>query len=294
MRLLVTGAKGLLGQEVTRLAAEAGHAVVDCDRRRLDVTDAAAVRATLERERPEAVVHCAAFCDVDGAEGREAEALRVNGAGAGTVARAAAAVGARLVHLSSDYVFPGAERRPRREDDPLGPLGAYGRSKLAGEEAVLGAGGNAVVVRSAWLYGAGGRNFVDSIRARARAADGPLRVVDDQVGSPTWSVSLAEALLALLAVEHRGVVHVANRGAVSWYDVATAVIEEMGLATVVERIDSATLGRPAPRPPYSALDTARFEELAGWAPSPWRRALHLYLTGSRHDRSSSERRGASA
>lgn len=278
MRILVTGAGGMLGHDLVRLAAARGHEVVGRARTQLDISDQAAVSSAVSELGPEAVVNCAAFTDVDGAEERESEALAVNGDGAGTVAAASARAGARLIHVSTDYVFRGDASEARCEDDATEPRSAYGRTKLAGEEAVRAAGGRFVIIRSAWLYGHNGKNFVDTIRRRAEQGS-PLRVVDDQVGSPTWTVSLANAILNVLETDHAGVLHFANRGAVSWCGLAQAIVDQLRLGLEVAPISSAELDRKAPRPSYSVLDSGRYEKLTGRAAAAWRAALAQYLGG---------------
>lgn len=277
----MTGAAGLLGRDLVRLARRDGHDVVALTRAELDVTDAAAVAVAVADLGRGAIINCAAYTDVDGAESHEAEATRVNGQGAGNVARAACARGVRLLHVGSDYVFAGDGPTPRTETDATAPRSAYGRSKLAGEREVLAAGGEATIVRSAWLYGSHGRNFVDAIRAKAASGTGPLKVVNDQVGSPTWSVTLARGLLRLLAVPTPAVIHCASTGAVSWYDLARAIVSELGVDAPIDAISTAELGRPAPRPRYSALDTGLYRKLTGLTPPSWRESLGRYLGG--HD-----------
>jgi dTDP-4-dehydrorhamnose reductase len=274
VRVLVTGAAGMLGADlVAHLAARHEVTAVDME---VDVTDPAAVRACVAGCRPEAVFHLAAWTDVDGAETHEERALAVNGEGAGIVAAAAAEARAALVLPSTDYVFDGAKGAPYAEDDPPAPLGAYGRTKLAGERAALQrhpAGTR--VARTAWLYGAGGRNFVDAMR-RLGAEREQVEVVDDQTGSPTWTADLAPALEALL--DHPpGLYHTAGAGAVTWAGLARAVIAQTGSDCRVRPVSTAALGRPAPRPAYSALASTR-----PGAPRlrDWRRALADYLEES--------------
>jgi len=185
MRLLVTGAAGMLGADVVAVAGLRGHECFGLSRAELDVTDAHAVEAAIARLAPEAVVNCAAWTDVEGAEGLEPQALAVNGTGAGNLARAAAAVGAHLVQVSTDYVFDGTASRPYVESDPTNALSAYGRTKLAGEHAVSAASGGHAVVRTAWLFGPGGKNFVTTMVRLAAGAGGELAVVTDEVGCPT-------------------------------------------------------------------------------------------------------------
>jgi dTDP-4-dehydrorhamnose reductase len=272
MRLLVTGGAGMLGQAVAAAATRLGHEVVALSRAELDVTDADHVRRVVAAAEPRAVVNCAAWTDVDGAETAEAAATAVNGEGAGNVARAAAESGARVVHVSTDYVFDGTKREPWLESDAVNPIGAYGRSKLAGEEQVAAATDEHAIVRTAWLFGAGGRNFVDTMR-RLGAERDEVEVVDDQTGSPTWTRDLAPALEALLGLPP-GVYHAAGGGEVTWAGLAEAVLAGTGSRCRVRPVTTEALGRPAPRPRYSALASTR----AG-APRlrDWREALADYL-----------------
>jgi dTDP-4-dehydrorhamnose reductase len=257
MRLLVTGAAGILGGAVARTAREAGHAVIACTRAELDVTDADAVASAIADAAPDAVVNCAAYTDVDGAEGDEATATAVNGDGAGNVARAAADFGARVVHVSTDYVFDGAGMHPYVESDGPAPRSAYGRSKLAGERAVATSGGRHAIVRTSWLFGAGGRNFVDTMLALAQERDS-VAVVTDQVGCPTWSGHLAAALIEIAGRPGAdGLYHVAGTGSCSWHDLAVEVFTQAGIDCRVGPIDSSAIDRPAPRPAYSVLGSER-------------------------------------
>jgi len=271
MRVLVTGAAGMLGRDlVPHLAARHEVTAVDLE---VDVIDPAAVRDCVRACRPEGVVHLAAWTDVDGAEAREDEAAAVNAGGTGNVAAAAAEAGAALVVPSTDYVFDGRKGAPYAEDDAPAPLSAYGRTKLAGERAALARHPDGTrIARTAWLYGAGGRNFVDTMR-RLGAERDAVEVVDDQVGSPTWTRDLAPAIEALLDLP-AGVYHTAGAGSVSWAGLAAAVFEEAGLACRVRPIATARLGRPAPRPALSALAVTR-----PGAPRlrDWREALRDYL-----------------
>jgi dTDP-4-dehydrorhamnose reductase len=271
MRLLVTGAAGMLGRDVVAAAGDAGHRVVALTRADLDITDAAAVRAAVGAA--DAVINCAAWTDVDGAEAAEGAATAVNGAGAGHVAAAAAAAGARLVHVSTDYVFDGRAREPYTEDAATAPQGAYGRSKLAGERAVAAAGGRSAIVRSSWLFGPHGRNFVDTVR-RLGAEREEIAVVDDQVGCPTYTGHLAGGLVSIAERGLTGVLHVAGTGSCSWLELAEATFAETGLACRVRPQRTAELGRPAPRPAFSALAGTRAD-----APvlPPWRDGLRAHL-----------------
>ena len=273
MRLLVTGAAGMLGRDVVAAAQDAGHEVAALARAELEITDAEAVRAAVAAARPDAIVNCAAWTDVDGAEAAEQAATAVNGAGAGNVAEAAAGAGAHLVHVSSDYVFDGEAAEPYPEAAATGPRSAYGRSKLAGEHAVVAAGVRAAIVRSSWLFGPHGRNFVDTMR-RLGAERDELAVVDDQIGSPTYTGHLAPALVTVAERGLTGVLHVAGGGRCSWFDLAVATFEETGIACRVRPQSTADAGRPAPRPAFSALAATR-----GDAPvlPPWREGLRAHL-----------------
>jgi dTDP-4-dehydrorhamnose reductase len=265
MRLLVTGAAGMLGRDVVAAAGDAGHEAVALARADLDITDAPAVRAAVLAARPDAVINCAAWTDVDGAETAEAQATAVNGDGAGHLAEATAATGALLVHVSSDYVFDGQATEPYPEDAPTAPQGAYGRSKLAGEQAIASAGGRHAIVRSAWLFGPHGRNFVDTMR-RLGAEREEIAVVDDQVGCPTYTGHLAPALVRIAERGATGILHVTGGGRCSWFDLAVATFEETGLTTRVKPQTTAELGRPAPRPAFSVLASTRDDapRLAAW------------------------------
>jgi dTDP-4-dehydrorhamnose reductase len=239
----------------------------------VDVTDPAAVRACVTEVRPEAVLHLAAWTDVDGAEEHEDRAAAVNADGSGNVAAAAREVGAVVVVPSTDYVFDGTAADGYAEDDPPAPLGAYGRTKLAGERAAVAAHpGGVRIARTAWLYGAHGRNFVDTMLALGRDRD-EVAVVADQVGCPTWTRDLAPALEDLIALPP-GIYHTAGGGEVSWAGFAEAVFAEAGVDCRVRHITTAEFGRPAPRPAHSPLRVTRAD-----APRlrPWREALHDYI-----------------
>ncbi|MDQ6804375.1 MAG: dTDP-4-dehydrorhamnose reductase [Actinomycetota bacterium] len=274
MRLLVTGAAGMLGREVVSAAAAAGHELSALGRGELDITDAGAVEAAVSDACPDAVLNCAAWTDVDGAESRAEDASAVNGRAAGNVARAATAAGAWTVHVSTDYVFSGEKRSPYLESDPTDPRSEYGRGKLAGEVAVADAApGRHTIVRSSWLFGAGGQCFPATI-LRVGSQRDQLTVVDDQVGAPTFTGHLAPALLELAQDPIPGIVHVAAAGHCSWYDFAREIVRMAGLGCQVVPGTTAELGRPAPRPAYSVLGT----EHAGTPKLPdWREGLQAFM-----------------
>ena len=274
MRLLVTGGAGMLGRAVTEAATRLGHEVTSLSRAELDITDADRVRRAIGAARARAVVNCAAWTDVDGAEEHEREATATNGAGAGNVARAAEETGSRIVHVSTDYVFDGSKTTPWVESDAVGPIGAYGRSKLAGEQEVVAAGPGHAIVRTAWLFGAFGRNFVDTMLELGRERD-EVSVVTDQVGNPTWTVHLAEALVELAERDGDvGVFHAAAAGSCSWYELAVEVFDRTGASCRVRPTTSDRFPRAARRPAYSVLGTERDE-----APSlpTWQEGVEGYL-----------------
>jgi dTDP-4-dehydrorhamnose reductase len=274
VRWLVTGASGMLGRDLVDVLGAAGEEVTAVTRSDLDVTDATAVAAAVPGH--EVVVNAAAWTDVDGAEEHETEATRVNGLAPQLLAAACAAEGARLVQVSTDYVFDGAADRPYAEDAPLAPRSAYGRSKAAGEAAVRALlPGSAYLVRTAWLYGEHGGNFVRTM-ARLEATKDILDVVEDQVGQPTWSRELARGVHRLVAADAPpGTYHATAAGQTSWYGLARAVFEELGADP--ERVRPTTTDRyprPAPRPAYSVLSHESWTR-AGIPPlGDWRAMLH--------------------
>lgn len=271
MRILVTGAGGQLARELIDVLAE--DEVHGLDHRGLDISDRQAVLAAVETIRPAWIVNAAAYNDVDAAEANATQAFAVNAYGAGYLAAAAAGSGAAMVHISSDYVFDGRKGEPYIERDAPNPLSVYGRSKYEGELQVLGSTASACVLRTAWLYGGHGKNFVKAI-LNAAAGGGPLRVVADQQGSPTWTRHLARAISDLIRTPTRGLFHVANGGACSRFEFAQAIV---GGRVEVLPITSVDAARPAPRPANSALTSERWET-AGFRPLPdWRRALMDFL-----------------
>ena len=279
MKVLVTGAGGMLAHAVLPALAAAGHETLACTRTELDVTQSDDVRRVIAAARPDWVCHLAAYTDVDGCERETARAQAVNADGSRHVAAAAADAGAALLAISCDYVFAGDDPAPRREDAAVGPLSAYGKSKLGGEQAVRAANPRHCIVRTAWLYGSGGKNFVDTIRTRALAG-AALRVVDDQHGSPTWTVDLAGALVALMERGASGTLHASNDGACTWHEFALEICRQAGAAVEVARQSSSELARPAPRPRYSVLDTSRLEQVLSRRLPHWRDALARYVASS--------------
>ena len=256
MKVLVTGAGGMLGRDVVLAAGNAGHDVVGFGHTELDVAEQATVSAKFDLERPDVVINCAAWTDVDGAEESEQAALTVNGAAAGFVSAAAAKVDASVVYVSSDYVFDGAKGAPYVESDQTAPLSAYGRTKLAGEEATAAANKRHFVVRSSWLFGIGGSNFVETM-LRLASTQNEVLVVRDQVGSPTYTWHLAYGIVRLIEGIEFGIHHMAAAGQCSWYEFAREIFEQAKTETKVLSGTTEMLGRPAPRPPFSALTSQR-------------------------------------
>jgi dTDP-4-dehydrorhamnose reductase len=273
VKLLVTGAAGMLGRDVMLAAGNAGHDVVGFGRAELNITDPDALARKLDLERPDVVINCAAWTDVDGAEEAEEAAFAVNGTGAGNVAAAAAAVGASVVYVSSDYVFDGAKGAPYVESDQPAPLSVYGRTKLAGEEATVVANKRHFVVRSAWLFGVGGPNFVETM-LRLAGSGNEVLVVRDQIGSPTYTWHLAYGIVRLIEGIEFGIHHMAAAGQCSWYEFAREIFEQAKVECKVLSITTEEFGRPAPRPPFSALTSQR--EHAIRLPS-WQDGLAGYL-----------------
>jgi dTDP-4-dehydrorhamnose reductase len=270
----------MLGLDVLRAGERASHELAGLTRAELDITDATAVAAAIGRVRPDAVLNCAAWTDVDGAESHRADAYAVNADGAGNVARAAAGAGVPLVHVSTDYVFDGEAPREREgapraylESDPTGPRSVYGETKLAGERRVLAASPRHAVVRSSWLFGLGGRNFAETMLGLAAEREA-VQVVVDQVGCPTWTGHLAPALIGLLERGVGGLVHLAGAGHVSWHGFAAEIFRQAEVDCRVEEATTAQMARPAPRPSWSALESERDDVLPL---PPWQDGLAGYL-----------------
>ncbi|HXY68534.1 MAG TPA: dTDP-4-dehydrorhamnose reductase [Gemmatimonadales bacterium] len=281
MRVGVTGADGLLGATLVPLWRRAGADVAAWTLDAFDVRDAAATRRAVVADRPDVVVHLAAWTDVDGAEADPDAALAVNRDGTAHVAAACREAGARLVVLSTDYVFDGSARRPIPPDTVPAPRGAYARSKAAAEAAVASCSGPWTILRTGWLFGPGGRNFVDTVRAAA-AAGRALRVVDDQVGAPTSSRLVAEGLWGLVRAGKTGRWHLAAAGAASWFEVAREVFRAAGADPLrVTACRTAEAGRAAPRPAYSVLDCRATEAALGMALPRWEAHVAAYLATGR-------------
>jgi dTDP-4-dehydrorhamnose reductase len=280
MRMLVTGAGGMLGREIVKTLEMQGHEVWGTDitstEERLDITRPDQIRYAMISFRPHWVVNCAAYTNVDGAEDHEEEALRLNAKGPEMLARACRKHSVRLLHISTDYVFDGTKDAPYREEDTPSPINVYGVSKLAGENAIRHLMTDYLIIRTQWLMGIHGRNFVSTILAAAQVKE-TLQVVNDQWGSPTFAPDLARAMAILMEIEARGVFHVCNRGKATWYDLACKAIECVGLGTRIVPVDTSAYPRPARRPPYSILSTMKFTKKTGKVMPLWQTALEDHV-----------------
>ena len=287
MKVLLVGAGGQVGQELeVLLAANTGVTLQACDRTSLDLSHPQAITAQVEAFRPEIIINAAAYTAVDKAEAEPDLAHAINALAPGYLAQSATQVGASLVHISTDYVFNGRQSVPYREDSPCNPLGVYGLTKLAGEQAVVGGCDRHLILRTAWVYGAKGKgNFAKTILRLAQERES-LRVVYDQVGTPTWAYDIAYAIGALLprlGPETYGTYHFTNSGVASWYDFAVAIVEEaqsLGVPLTLKQIAPITTAdypTPARRPAYSVLSGETIAGMLGTTPPHWRQSLRHML-----------------
>lgn len=270
--MLVVGAKGMLGSDLLTLLGARGRGV---DLPEIDITDILSVQRVLISLKPSVVVNCAAYTDVDGCENNSDTAMQVNAEGVAFLAMITREIGAKLVQISTDYVFDGSKGSPYREDDLPRPLNIYGESKLAGELNVDVNPDN-LVVRTQWLYGLQGKNFVETMLRLGQEKD-RVSVVDDQIGAPTWTVDLAKGIIALIDAGCCGTYHVANSGSTSWHGFARAVFAEAGLTVQVDAMTTGQLSRPARRPLHSTLDCSKLTADTGLTLQPWQDALRHYL-----------------
>jgi dTDP-4-dehydrorhamnose reductase len=276
MKILVTGARGMLGQDLVPILREFGHTVVACGRAELDVTDGASVRRVLTDTRPELVIQSAAYTNVDACETNRLEAFRVNAHATRLLAMGCQHLDAPLLYLSTDYVFDGRSERPYLEADTPNPQSVYGQSKLAGERAILELLHQFYIVRTSWLYGQGGKNFVETMRKLGREKP-ELGVVADQFGSPTWTVPLSIAIAQLIETGQFGIYHATGQGETTWHGFTQAIVAAEGLKTTVKPITTADLGRPAPRPAYSVLENMNLQLAGVPLLPPWQESLQNYL-----------------
>jgi dTDP-4-dehydrorhamnose reductase len=284
MKILLTGSTGQVGYELARSLQGIGE-VVAVDRGVMDLSDLDQVRDVIRREKPQLIVNPAAYTAVDKAESEPELAHRVNAEAPGLMAQEAKALGAAMVHYSTDYVFDGSQPSARREDDPIGPLNVYGASKLAGEQAIAAAGIPHLIFRTSWVYGTRGKNFLLTMLRLAKERD-ELKVVADQHGAPTWSRTIADTTALVLSqahaggrewwVQNSGVYHLSAQGQTTWFDFTRAIVEEAGLSCRVLPITSAEYPVPAKRPQYSVMSSERL--MARFCRLPdWKEALHLCM-----------------
>lgn len=285
-RLLVIGAKGMLGRDLTKELQFSfpGDEVLEWDIDEIDIREEESTLTKIERVRPAIVIHAAGYTDVDGCETNESEAFRVNAEGTRHIAMGAKQCGARVVFLSTDYVFDGKKGKPYLEEDPPNPLNHYGHSKWKGEQYVYELGRDGLIVRTQWLYGRYGKNFVTTILRQAKEKK-VLSIVDDQIGSPTYTVDLSKAISVLIKQKASGIFHVVNSESCSWYSFGQAILQSWGIEGVtVAPMSTTELGRPATRPLFSVLSTRRFQEETGMVLRPWSEALKDFLTLLRKER----------
>jgi dTDP-4-dehydrorhamnose reductase len=279
--ILVVGAKGMLGRDLMEILPAPVRGV-DIDE--IDITSLVSVQQVLTGLRPRVVINAAAYTDVDGCQENVDLAMQVNGEGVAHLAMVCREIGAKLVQVSTDYVFDGGKGTPYEEDDAPGPLSVYGESKYAGElNAKLVP--DHLIVRTQWLYGLHGKNFVETM-LRLAGERKELEVVDDQIGSPTWTVDLARSIRALVEKDCRGIYHAANAGFCSWNEFARTIFAESGLEMLVKPMSTEKLNRPAPRPLYSTLDCGKLSRDTGFAPQSWQEALKQYLALRNRDEKS--------
>ncbi|HTW91885.1 MAG TPA: dTDP-4-dehydrorhamnose reductase [bacterium] len=278
MRCLVTGANGMLGTDLVQFLRHQNEEVIGWDLPEHDVTDVEKTINGIHQVGPDVVFHLAARTDVDGCEDDAGGATSVNLQGTWAVALGVEELSRKMVYLSTDYVFDGRSRRPYRENDATNPLSIYGRTKLMGENAVTRSCRRHFIVRTSWLYGRYGRNFVDTIREKSQQVP-RIEVVSDQVGSPTYARDLCRPLWDLARSKHFGLYHVTNSGQCSWFELATEVVKLSGAKCEVVPIDTATAARRAPRPAFSVLENRNFKRRFGRELRPWQEALANYIQG---------------
>jgi dTDP-4-dehydrorhamnose reductase len=278
-RILVVGAKGMLGRDLMEVLPFSipGDDVVGWDIEEIDIQKREEAVTKIEKLQPDVVVHIAAYTDVDGCELNKEKAFAVNAEGTRSVALVASKCHAKMVYLSTDYVFDGDKREPYLENDSPHPLNVYGQSKLMGEQYVHALVEDFLIIRTQWLYGPFGKNFVSSVIRQAREKSA-LSIVDDQTGSPTYTADLAKAISVLIQFDARGVFHVANSGLCTWCTFGQTILKLSGVNRVkVIPISSRELGRPATRPSYSVLSCQKLKEETGLTMRPWSEALKDYL-----------------
>lgn len=275
MKILITGSNGMLGHDLTEVLGN-DNILINTTSKTLDITDGDHVMDFIKNENPDIVINSAAYTDVDGCEENPELAYAVNGEGVRNLALACRETDSALVHISTDYVFKGEESAPRAEDDEVGPISVYGKSKLMGEEAIMEILDRYFIVRTAWLYGCNGRNFPKTMLELAKSHDA-LTVVNDEVGSPTYTLDLAEAISKLIKTDRYGVYHITNSEGCSWFEFAKLIFELAGVEVEVAPVTAREFARPAPRPSYSVLDNRKWVE-EGFSPlRSYREAIEDYI-----------------
>jgi len=280
VKWLITGAGGMVGSDLRNALAMRGEDFLALTKSDLDITDSRAVNDAVVNARPSIIVNCAGYTRVDAAESNERLANAINGSSVEILAQAANSVDALLLHISTDFVFDGRKSSPYEINDPTAPLSAYGRSKLLGEHAATHAKKH-VIVRTSWLFGVNGPNFVEAIRNQILKGSALLRVVNDQRGRPTYTPHLADALIRIANQDARGVIHYADEPECTWHAFASAIVEELGAEVVVKPVSTDEFPRPAARPANSVLSTERYERMTGVKPESWREGLREYLNAER-------------
>ncbi len=276
MKVVVTGAAGQLGQDVVKELTRKNHEALGLDREQLDITVEADVQAYINEVKPDVILHCAAYTNVDAAEENEEIAYQINAAGTEYLAKAAKQTGAKMLYISTDYVFDGTATDPYEVDEQTKPLGAYGRTKLAGEDLLQKHVEQFFIVRTAWVFGVYGQNFVKTM-LRLGEERGEVGVVHDQVGSPTYTVDLARFMVELMETEKYGIYHATNSGVCSWYEFAVEIFKQAGLKVTVKPLTSDQFPRPAARPKYSVLSKKRIDKEGFTHLRDWKEALAAYL-----------------
>ncbi|MFW6245105.1 MAG: dTDP-4-dehydrorhamnose reductase [Fibrobacterota bacterium] len=293
MKLLIVGSGGQLGSDFVKEANLQGHDTAALDYPQIDITSPESVLETVKSVRPDVIVNCAAFTAVDLCEGKQDQAFALNADGSANLARAAKESDALLVHISTDYVFSGDLDRPYTEEDTPGPNSVYGKSKLEGERRIASIWNRHMIFRIAWLYGVNGNNFVKSIRRfglKNREEGKPLRVVNDQIGSPTWTVSVCRQVLKVLDSGEYGVYHCTSEGSCSWFDFAEEIINASGIDVRVEPCTTEEFPRPAPRPVNSVLENKKLKTLGLNIMPEWKDAFRQFLAAEKESASKGENR----
>jgi dTDP-4-dehydrorhamnose reductase len=279
MKILVTGANGMLGTDLVPILKGEGHDIIATDLEEMDITVPDKIKEVVISERPEIIMNCAAYTQVDKAEQEPDKAFLINGRGTENIALVCREFGIDLCYISTDYVFNGEKKIPYAPDDKTDPINTYGASKLAGENAIRKTWDRHYIVRTSWLYGKNGKNFVHSILDLAKNQD-EIKVVDDQIGSPTWTVSLAHALSKIIMTGKFGIYHVTDEtdGGISWHRFAEEIVGFAHLDCRVNPVKSSEFPRPAKRPKNSVLDVAAAKMILGAEFSPWEKSLKEYLS----------------